>query len=69
MTTPFKEVYDRGLAIGHSNIRYDTITYRFRDETFTFPSHVALPVSLYNGYWYEAKIDDIRKLEAELSSG
>jgi hypothetical protein len=69
MTTPFKEVYDRGVAIGHSNITTDAILFRFKDEWFDIPSSKALSVAQWNGYFYEAPIDALRKLEAELSSG
>ena len=66
---PYSEVYKRGIAVGHSDVRTDTIMYRFKGETFTFPTSVAWPFGRYNGYFYEAAIDDLRKLEAEAATG
>ena len=63
----FDAVYARGIAVGHSDVKTDTITFRFRNETFTFPIAAAHEVARYNGYFYEASIDDIRKLEAATS--
>lgn len=58
-------VHERGIATGHSDVRTDTMTFRFKGETFTLPSLQAIRVAWWNGYFYEARIDDIRKLEAE----
>ena len=57
-------VYDRGIAVGVSNIRDDTMSFRFRDELFTFPTTRVFGVAKFNGYWYEADIEDLRMLEA-----
>lgn len=62
-------VYEAGIAVGRSDARTDTMTFRFKDETFTFPASVVWPFARYNGYFYEASIDDIRKLEAEAATG
>ena len=62
-------VHERGIATGRSNVRTDTMTFWFKGEEFTLPSLQAFRVAWWNGYFYEARIDDIRKLEAELASG
>jgi hypothetical protein len=62
-------VHETGIATGASDIRTDTMTFRYKGETFTFPSSVVWPFARYNGYFYEAAIDDLRKLEAELAGG
>ncbi len=65
MTDAFEGIYARGMAYGSSNVRTDTMTFRFRDETFEFPTIRVHPYARYNGYFYEASIDDLRKLESE----
>ena len=65
----FEHVYDRGLAVGESDIQRDRMVFRFRAEVFEFPTVKAHAIAKYNGYWYEAPIDEVRKLEAEAASG
>lgn len=69
MSDAFESVYDRGAAVGRSDVISDTMTFRYRDETFTFPSIQARSVAQYNGYFYEAPIDALRRLEAEAAGG
>jgi hypothetical protein len=69
MNDAFAGVFDRGFAVGHSNIKRDTIEFQFKGEFFEFPAAKALTVARYNGYYYEAPIDALRELEAALSSG
>jgi hypothetical protein len=61
-------VYDRGIAVGESNIERETMTFRFRDEVFEFPTFKVYPHVVYNGYWYEAPIDKLRELEREAAT-
>jgi len=66
----FGALYDKGIAVGHADIARDTVIYRFRDEIFEFPTHkVPRNFLNYNGYFYTAHVDDLRKLEAESASG
>ena len=58
-------VYDRGFAVGESDIVNDMMHFRFRDERFDFPLLKVYPVMQYNGYYYEAPIDKLRELERE----
>ena len=60
----FGTLYDKGIAIGHSSIRDDTIDFEYRGEHFTFQTVQAHQIATFNGYFYVAKIDDVRKLEA-----
>ena len=55
-----------GIAFGDSNIRNDTIVFRFRDEVFELPSMQAVKIATHNGYFYEAHIDDLRALSKTL---
>lgn len=67
---PYKELYDAGVAVGQSDIRNDTIEFYFRDERFAFPTVAVIPhIAKHNGYFYEADIDDLRKLEREAVGG
>ena len=65
MSDGFSGLYDRGIAYGTSDIRTDTMIFTFRGEKFEFPTTAVFPYVRFNGYFYEAQIDDLRKLEAE----
>lgn len=59
----FDGLYKRGIAVGESNIKTDTMTFRFKSEVFEFPTSRVLPsVAIYNGYFYEASVKALRKL-------
>lgn len=58
----YEGVYQRGIAVGAPSIQNDEITFRFKKELFTFPSVDVIGVCRYNGIFYEARIDDLRKL-------
>ena len=59
---PFEGVYKRGKAMGEADVRNDEMTFRFRNEVFTFPTMHCIHIARFNGYWYEAKISELRKL-------
>lgn len=62
-------VYDKGIAVGHSEAHRDVMVFRFRDEVFELPAAAVHPFARFNGYFYEASIDDLRRLEAEAATG
>ena len=62
-------VYDRGFAIGVSDIKNDRMNFRFRDEIFAIPTISVVKQAKWNGYWFEIGIDELRRIEAELSGG
>ena len=62
-------VYDRGYAVGMSDITNDFINFRFRDEIFEIPALMVMKFTKWNGYWYEIGIDDLRRIEAEMAGG
>ena len=66
---PFAGLYDRGVAMGESDVKNDRMIFRFRQEVFELPTEKAHAIARYNGYFYEAPIDELRKLEAEAASG
>lgn len=59
-------IYKRGLAVGQTNIREDSMTLRWRDEVYEFVLSDALKVATYNGYWYSAPIKKVRALAKKL---
>ena len=66
----FAALYERGMAVGQSNIKNETMDFRFRDETFTFPLLVVYPV-IENSHlgFYTVPIDKLRELEREAAGG
>ena len=58
----YEALNNKGIAAGHSNIRTDTIDFFYGDKTFSIPTIRAMEVAKWNGYFYAAKIADIRKL-------
>lgn len=65
----YDALYERGIAVGHSDIKTDTMSFTFRDENFTFPTIKAYPLAQYNGYFYVAPIDKLRELERDTATG
>ena len=59
-------LYKKGIAIGSSDIRTDTMSFVFRKEQFTFPTLKCFHLSFFNGYFYEAKVKALRKLKTML---
>ena len=66
---PDEGIYRAGLARGQTNIRTDTMTFRWRDEVYELPIGEAMKVATYNGYWYAAKVRVLRKLALEKRRG
>jgi hypothetical protein len=72
MSEPFyshSTLYDEGIAVGSADIKNDTVLYRFRDELFEFPTskvyHLRFSGHGFNGYFYTAPVEELRKLKAE----
>ena len=61
----YESLYKRGIAVGHSDIRRDSIDFRWRNEFFSFPTFQALTAAHYTGQFYEAKVKTLRKLQSE----
>lgn len=66
---PFKELNDRGLAIGSSNICADTMSFDYRDEHFEFPAMEVFRLATHNGYFYTAPIEKLRALAKKNKNG
>lgn len=68
----FEELYARGIAIGHADIKNDTVLYRYKDELFEVPTLEAHALKFldagenapygFNGYFYTAPIEELRKI-------
>jgi hypothetical protein len=65
---PMEDLYERGIAIGCADIRTDTVTFKYFNEEFTFPTMRAAGIMKYTGYWYEADIEDVRKLAGSMAT-
>ena len=65
----FSALYERGVAYGASNIKTDTMIFKFKGQKFEFPTVKVHALTYFNGYFYEAKIDDLRRLEREAAGG
>ena len=59
---PFEGLWQRGVAIGQTDIKNDEITFRFRKKLYTFPAFSAMHIARHNGYFYEASISEVKKL-------
>ena len=66
---PYAALYDRGVAVGWSDIKTDSMHFEFKGEKFTFSTRRANPVATWNGYFYVAPIDKLRELEREAAPG
>ena len=66
---PHAALHDRGLAVGCADITRDEMHFWFHDEKFDFPTIAVHGIATFNGYFYTAPIDALRKLEAESAGG
>ena len=64
--TPLEE---KGIAVGRSDIGNDRVVFRFREETFEFPTVKLAGEMEWNGYFYTMKVDRLRKLARERKHG
>ena len=63
---PHASIYAKGYAVGQPNIRDDTMTFRFEDETYGIPLNKIPNISLlYDGYFYQMPIEKVRELAKE----
>jgi hypothetical protein len=66
----FDALYERGIAVGQSDIKNDVVNFVFRDEKYSFPTlkvYGFLEDTHMGFYW--APIDKLRELEREAASG
>ena len=63
-------LYKRGLAGGLPEIGTDSVFFRFKDETFEFPSYLILNaehkgkrIVKFDGSCYIAKVERLRELK------
>lgn len=62
---PLGGLWKMGVAYGRANIKTDTMSFIFDGESFEFPTLKVWPYVEWNGHFYEARVNDLRKLEAE----
>lgn len=66
----FQALYDRGIAVGQSDISTDTMFFRYGDEKWEFPTPKVSPFIENSGYgFYTAPVDRLRELEREAAGG
>jgi len=59
----FDAVYESGRAVGDTDIRNDTMIWRWKDEVYEVPlADLPSPATLYNGYFYELPVEKLRRL-------
>ena len=64
----FDALYDRGIAVGESDILNDAMNFRFRDETFTLPFLEVYPFVEDSGYgFYTMPLVKLQEIEREQS--
>ena len=62
----YDALYAKGIAVGESNIKADTLVFRWKDEVFEFPTVALIPgIAAYNGYFYEAEVERLRKMKEQ----
>lgn len=60
---PHATLHSKGIAVGWSDIKKDAIVFEFRGERFEFPTIEAFPLAEWNGYFYTAKVKELRALQ------
>ena len=59
----YQTVYESGRAVGDTDIKNDTMVFRYFDEVIEVPlGELPHLPSLYNGYFYEIPIGKLRKI-------
>lgn len=71
MNEQFRALYERGIAVGYSDIKNDTLLFQYGDEKFEFPTskvyHLTFwPHCEWTGYFYSVPIEKLRELKQEL---
>ena len=61
----YASVYASGRAVGEENIRNDTMVWRYKNEVYEIPASRLNPARLYNGFFYEMPIKELRALAKE----
>jgi len=65
--SPYESLFRKGVAVGHSDIKTDSVNFIFNDkgvcERFTVPTISTVGMATYNGYHYTAKVEKLREWE------
>ena len=64
----FSSLYDKGFAVGLSNIKNDTITFTYRDEEFRFPTFNVYKIVEWRHGFYVCPVDKLREVEREATA-
>ena len=61
---PYAALRAKGIAVGWSDIKDDSMTFEFGKEIFRFPALEVMPgIAKFNGYFYTARVKDLRALQ------
>lgn len=66
---PHATLHSKGIAVGWSDIKTDSLVFEFRKERFQFPTLEVLPIAEYNGYFYVAPVKKLRALQKKKIDG
>lgn len=69
MSETFRELFKQGIAYCYSDIKTDSFNFEFEDEFYSFPTIEGIGIAVYNGYFYTAKIKDVRALAEKNKNG
>ena len=58
----FEKLFEKGIAVGQSDIRADVVHFVYRNEQFTIPTFKLNGVLKWSGYFWEAPVRKLRKL-------
>lgn len=61
-----EEFFSKGVALGRSDVMTDTVEFRFRDERYSFPTISTVGIATWNGNYYTAKVEKLRKLKQDI---
>lgn len=60
---PHETLHSKGIAVGWSDIRKDSLVFEFRKERFEFPTLEVFSVAKFNGYFYTAPVKKLRAMQ------
>jgi len=66
MKAEVERLFKKGVAVGRSDVYYDTVQFWFKEESWSFPTSSTVGIATYNGRFYTAKVDKLRDLAEKM---
>lgn len=66
MKNETEKLFRKGVAVGKSDVYYDTVEFWFKEERFSFPTSSTVGIATYNGRYYTAKVEKLRDLQEKI---